>query len=174
MDTGITEPRIRVNRSAALVLSNAWQDIDFNGTSAQNANTFGKDTISGKPMVWYDQSTKLFRFYNLYDKNYIFRMDPATTATLLTTRATLQYRLVVPNGVSAGVDFYIPFSDDGGYGDISEVTIISTTMLHKSVILPIFVENKIKTNGFKVQMKLSNSLITLGVCTLNSVSVLIY
>lgn len=174
MDTGIVEPRIRVNRSTSLALTTSWQDIDFNGTSSANSNTFGKNPETGNNMVWYDSSTKLFRFYDVYDKNYIIRLDPSTISTLITVRSVLQYRFVIPNGVSAGVDYYFPYSDDGGYGDIGEVTIISVNTNHRSLVLPIFVENKIRNNGFKLQLRLSNTLVTLGTCTLNSIALLIH
>lgn len=174
MDNGIIEPRIRLNRTAPLNVTTTWQDVDFNGTSQANTNTFGKDPVSGNNMVWYNPTTKLFRFYEPYDTNYLIRLDFETTTNLLTLRATLQYRFVVPNGTSAGVDYYFPFSDGVGYADAYEVTVLATTMAHNSLVIPTFVENRIRNNGFKLQVRLSNSLVTLGTCTLNSSAILIY
>ncbi len=172
-NTTVLEPRLRMNRSASLVLSTTWQTVDFNGTSTYNVNTFGKDPVSTNSLIWWDSTNKLFRFYNQYAKNYVVTFYVTTTATVLSTRATIQYRIVIPNGISVGVDLYTPFPDTQAqaYSDIGDVTILSS-MQHKAENIGIYADNLLKTNGCYIQVRLSN-LVPLGTVTLNNAIILI-
>lgn len=165
--------RLRVYRSASLVLSTSWQDVDFNGSSSLNVNTFGTNVATGNLFAWYETSTKLFHVEGDYDKNMFLSFYPSTTTTVLTTPSTLQMRIVVPNGVSAGVDFYFPYPDAGGYVDIAPVTTLATQVYHPIIAIPGYANAALRTNGFKVQVKLSNALFTLGTSTLNNAAFLI-
>ena len=165
------DPRMRVNFSAGLNLSTTFQKIDFAGTSSSNVNTFGVEPVSGNPMVWWDPTNKLFRFYQNNDTNFQVNLQIKTTSTLITTRATLQYRFVVPNGGGVGVNTYFPFPDDGGYADFSEVTVLASGQNNSQNVINFFAGSAIRTNGCWLEMRLSNSLITLGVCTLNSAAI---
>lgn len=169
----VLEPRLRMNRTTSLVLSTTWQTVDFNGTSPYNINTFGKDPVSSNSLVWWDATNKLFKFYNQYAKNYSGTFYVTTTATILTTKATIQYRIAIPNGISAGVDLYAPFPDTQAqaYGDIGDVTILSS-MQHVSQPIEIVADNLIKTNGCYIQVRLSN-IIPLGTVTMNNAVILI-
>lgn len=169
------QPRLRVNKTATLNIDTTWRKIVFDGTSTFNANTFGKNA-SGKQMVEWDPTASTngqFKFYDQIEQNYICFLSPVTTTTLITTRATLQYRCVIPNGGGAGINTYFPYPDQGGYVDASEVTLLTSAMLHQLQPFPLYLNQNIRTNGFWIEVKLSNSLITLGVCTLNSCSFLI-
>lgn len=173
MASKVQQPRIRVSRTATLNVTNAWQKIIFNGVSADNVNTFGKNA-SGKQMVEWDATALQFKFYDPIDQNYICFLSPVTTTNLITTRATLQYRCVIPNGLGAGIDKYFPYTDQGGYVDAAEVTLLgATSMLHSIQPFPSFLNSNVRVNGFWIEVKLSNSLITLGTCTLNTCSFLI-
>jgi hypothetical protein len=169
------QPRLRVNRTATLSVNTTWQKIDFSGTSNFNVNTYGKDPTSGNQMVMWDSSAKIFRFYNKNDQNYIVFFNAITTVNLITTRATLRYRFVVPNGISAGVNLYFPFPDTQAtaYVDAGEVTLLAGGMNHNVSPLPLYVTDVIRNNGLWLEIQLSNSLITLGTCTLNSCDLLI-
>jgi len=169
------QPRLRVNRTASLAVTTAWQKIDFSGTSAFNVNTYGKDPTSGNQMIMWDNTAKLFRFYNKNDQNYIVFFNAITTVNLITVKATLRYRFVVPNGVSAGVNLYFPFPDtqSTAYVDAAEVTLLAGGVNHNISPLPLYVNDLIRANGLYMEIQLSNSLITLGTCTLNSCDLLI-
>lgn len=165
----IADPVFRVNRSATLTLSTAWQIIDFNGTSTYNRNTFGIDPVSSNKMVYWDSTNKIIKFVADYPKNFSFTLYPETSANLITTRATLQFRYVVPNGISTGVDLIVPFVDAATpYGDLGEVTILANGMRHAQISLPFNITPSVASKGVRVEMRLSNSLITLGVCNLTS------
>lgn len=166
------QPRLRVNKATGLTITTAWQKITFDGTSTFNANTFGKNS-AGKQMVEWDNTAGKFNFYDQIDQNYICFLSPVTTATLITTRAVLRYRCVIPNGGGAGVNSYFPFPDQGGYVDASEVTLLNSSMLHQLQPFPLYLNANVRANGFWVEVQLSNSLVTLGVCTLNTCSFLI-
>lgn len=166
------QPRLRVNKTASLAINTTWQKIVFDGTSTFNANTFGRNA-AGKQMVEWDATNQVFRFYDQIDQNYICFLQPVTTATLITTRATLQYRCVIPNGGGTGVNTYFPYPDQGGFVDAAEATILTSTMLHQLQPFPLYMNANIRANGFWIEVKLSNPLVTLGVCTLNSCSFLI-
>jgi len=168
------QPRLRVNRTSTMNITTSWQKIDFNGTSTTNINTFGKDPVSGNNMVWWDSSGKLFRFYEQNDQNYDCTMFLSTTTNLITVKATLQYRCVIPNAGGAGVNKYFPFPDDATpYVDMADATLLATQVNHKAEKIPLYLESSIRANGFWIEVKLSNSLITLGTCTLNNAAVLI-
>jgi len=166
------QPRLRVSRSAALNITTTWQKVVFDGSSAFNVNTFGKNS-AGKQMVEWDNTAGKFNFYDAIDQNYVCFLSPVTTTTLITTRATLQYRCVIPNGGGTGVNSYFPYPDQGGFVDAAEATLLTSTMLHQLQPFPLYLNANIRSNGFWIEVKLSNSLITLGVCTLNSCSFLI-
>lgn len=175
-EQGQREPRLRVNRTASLALTTTWQTIDFNGTSTYNVNTFGKDPVSGNNLVWWDSANQLMRFYEQYDRNYKLEFYANTITTILTTKASLQYRLVVPNGVSPGVDIYFPFPElgaSGAYADVGEVTLLATGVSHGVNPQSLYLIDAIRTNGVKLQLRLSNNLFTLGTCTLTSCNLLI-
>jgi len=169
------QPRLRVNRTATLNITTAWQRVVFSGTSAFNVNTYGKDPISGNQMIMWDSASNIFRFYNKNDQNYIVFFNAVTTTNLITTRATLRYRFAIPNGVSAGVPLYFPFPDtqSTAYVDAGEVTLLAGGVNHNVSPLPLYVNDIIRTNGLYMEIQLSNSLITLGTCTLNSCDLLI-
>lgn len=168
----ISDPVFRINRSATLALSTSWQTIDFNGISTYNKNTFGIDTASGNKLVYWDSTNKLIKFVTDYPKNFSFTLYPETNTNLITTRATLQFRYVIPNGISTGVDLIVPFVDASTpYGDIGEVTILANGFRHSPISLPFSITPSIATKGVRVEMKLSNSLITLGACNLTSCAI---
>jgi len=173
MNNAINEPRLRINRTTSLTLSTSWQDVVFNGTSPYNVNTYGKEPTTGNPMVYYDSVTNLIRFYEQYDKNFNITLYLSTLATLISTRATLQYRFVIPNGISTGVDFYFPFPDSNSWTDIGEVTITAAQINHAAESIPLYLTNNIRNNGIKLQLRLSNSLITLGTASLTTAILLI-
>jgi hypothetical protein len=97
----------------------------------------------------------------------------STTTTLLTIRAFMQIRFVIPNGVSPGVDFIFPFTNNGAYVDLNEVTILSTAQNNKPFSIPLYTNAAIRANGFRVQARLSNALSIGGTTTLNYASLLI-
>lgn len=168
------QPRLRVNRTSTLNVNTTWQKLDFSGVSNLNINTFGKDPISGRNMVWWDPTNKIFRFYEQNDQNYDCSLFMSTTTSLITIRSTLQYRCVIPNGGGVGINSYFPFPDDSSpYVDVAEVTVISSQINHKVEKIPLYLESTLRNNGFWIEIKLSNSLITLGTCTLNNAAVLI-
>lgn len=162
MQEGINQPRLRVNRSASLTLSNTWQDVVFNGTSAFNVNTFGNDPVSNVPVVMYSATNNLFRFYEQYDKNMEATLYVRTASTMVTTGLLLQYRIVVPNGSGAGQDLYFPFPDADGLADIGSVGIKVGNINHNEVPIALYIGQPIRANGFKVQMRLSETILGIG------------
>lgn len=167
------QPRLRVNRSTALTLTTTWQKIDFNGTSTYNVNTFGKDE-SGNQMVMWDATNKIFRLWDKVDQNYTLFVNVTTTVTAIATPANLRLRLVIPNGLGAGIPNYFPFPEEGGYIDVGSVTLLAIGMASKMAIpLPLYLESTIRANGMWIEMCISNSLLLLGTCTLNNATVLI-
>jgi hypothetical protein len=88
----------------------------------------------------------------------------------LTVKATLQIRFVIPNGTSPGVDFVFPFTNNGGYADLTDITILSTPINNTPFDFDIYTNGQIRANGFKIQVKLSNALAIGGTTTLNYAS----
>lgn len=171
----VTPPSMRVNRSAAMSITTSWQTVIFNGTSSNNFNQFPISPTNGNPILWFDSFTNLFRFTGEYNRNLSFQLFPRTTTTVISTPATLQMRIVVPNGVSPGVDKIFPFPDVAGseYVDILDITKFTTSVNQVSVPITIYVNQAIKTNGFYVQLRLSNSLFTLGSCTMDNAALVL-
>lgn len=161
------DPRLRVSRSATLALTTSFQKIDFTAGASDplNVNTFGNSS-DGTNMVTWDTTNKLFKINYPEDRNFTAFFGVRITTSLLTVRATFQYQLVIPNGVSPGVDFVFPFTDFGGMVDMFEVTILAIPM-NKLDSIPLYANQVLRTNGFYIQCRLSNALITLGTSTLN-------
>lgn len=172
MQDGVNQPRIRVNRTIGVNLTNSWQDIVFNGTSTYNVNSFGIDTSSGNKMINYDSATNLFKFYNIYDTNYNLTLFLKITSTVVSTGTTIQYRFVIPNGNGAGQDVYFPFPDTDGYADLAGLALKIGAVNHTVAPLPLYLNNMIRTNGIKFQMRLDATL-AIGTITLNNAAVLI-
>lgn len=165
---------MRVNRSASLALTTSWQTLDFNGTSAFNENTFGIDPVSGNKMVYWDATNKLFKVINNYDRLLNIQIFPESTSTglgITTVPTKVQYRIVVPNGVSPGVDLVVPYLDstNPGYGDLDFVHLLSGVR-HPTVNLNVKASPTVRANGFYVQFRLSNSMV-LGGCNISYCSI---
>lgn len=173
MNKTIISPRLRVNKSTNLNLSTTWQDIVFDGTSPINTNTFGKDPVSGNNMVHYDSANNLFRFYEQYDINYQVTLYLKMTTTVVSTGMSVQYRLVVPNGGGAGVNTYFPFPDTDGYADVGYVALKLGSVLHPTVPIAMYLSQGVKTNGIKLQLRLSEAIVGMGTITLNHAIALI-
>lgn len=170
----VPEPRIRVNKTSTQAMTTSWQTLDFDGTSTFNVNTFGSVDAAGNKMVQWDSTNKLFKFMGDYDRNFDTTLFLSTSTNLITTRASIQVRYVIPNGVSPGVDLYIPFPDESQpYVDAGEVTLLANGVRHLPLPNPLYSNATIRANGLRVQVRLSNSLITLGVCNLTSAAMLI-
>jgi hypothetical protein len=92
------------------------------------------DPVSGNRIFNYNTTTALFNYYGNYDNNFFTSFQFTTTTTLLTVKATLQIRFVIPNGTSPGVDFVFPFTN-GGYADLTDITILSTQLITLLLIL---------------------------------------
>jgi len=168
----VAEPRMRVNRSTNLTLSTSWQTLIFNGTSTANFNTYGVNSDTGTQMISYNTTSNLFRVYGEYDKNITVQLFFTTLTTAISIGTTMQYRFVIPNGTSPGVDSYFPFPDNGGYGEIASLGLATIGMNSNSIPLPVYANAAIRTNGFYIQVRLSNT-ITLGSSTLNSAACVI-
>lgn len=173
MQEGVKQPRLRVNKTTSLNLTTSWQDVVFNGTSTYNTNTFGIDPVSGNKMLYYDSANNLFKFYDKVDKNYSFTFYVSTTATLISTGNTIQYRMVIPNGISAGVDLYFPFPDSGGYSDLSYIALKTGTVNHNAEPIAVYINDQVRTNGLKVQVRLSSALVGIGAVTMDNAAMLI-
>lgn len=171
-NVSVAQPFMRVNRTEPIVLTTSWQDVVFNGTSTNNGNTYGQDSL-GVKFTRYDLATNRFIFKSDYTKNIQVQIFPQTTTTNLINATALQYRFVIPNGVSNGVDFYFPFPDAGGYGDLISLTRFSFTTNNITVPLEIRLTERIRTNGLKLQFRLSNALGGIGTSTVNSVALVI-
>lgn len=169
----IADPRLRVSTTTPLVLSTSWQTIDYNASETLNVNTFGINPSNSFNIFRYDGTNKLFKYSDNYDHNFQMFLQFSTTTTLLTVRAFIQVRFVIPNGVSAGVDFVFPFTNNGGYADLDEVTVLSTAQNNKPFSIPLYTNAAIRANGFRVDVRLSNVLAVGGTTTLNYASLLI-
>lgn len=160
------EPRLRVNKSSNITLSTTWQTIDFDGSSALglNINTFGKANNDDLEVKY--NSGGLFSFNNLFDKNYTFTLNFQVTLSSLVTLGSIQLRFVIPNGAGAGSDINFPLPDTLGYIDIMPANLLSVmTGKHEEKV---YSSALIKTNGLKVQMRISNTL--LGTAILNHIT----
>jgi hypothetical protein len=166
----VADPRIRVSCTPNLLLTTSWQTINFNGSESLDTNTFGMDPVSGNRIFNYNTTTALFNYYGNYDNNFFTSFQFTTTTTLLTVKATLQIRFVIPNGTSPGVDFVFPFTNNGGYADLTDITILSTPINNTPFDFDIYTNGQIRANGFKIQVKLSNALAIGGTTTLNYAS----
>lgn len=160
---------MRVSRSSALTLTTTFQKVDFNGTSTYDINTFGNDPTTGNNLVSWDATNKLFKFYDLNDKNYNIIIYFGTSATLLTTPTNLRYRFTVPNGISGGTDLHFPFPDTVGYEDILPISFTSPN--NRSHSTTIYLNPAIRTNGLYMEVCLSNT--NLGTNTLTECELLL-
>lgn len=172
MNKSILSPRLRVNKTTPLVLTANWQDVVFDGTSPYNVNTFGNDS-EGRKMVTYTSNPNKFMFYELYDQNYQVNFFAKTTATIVSTGVMMQYRLVIPNGISQGNDMYFPFPDGDGFADLAFVSVKLGAVNHIATPIPMYLNSTIKANGVRMQVRLSDSLVGIGSITLNNAILLI-
>lgn len=166
--------RLRVNRSAAMSLSTAWQTVQFTGGSTLNGNWF--PSVGGVKMVYYDTGTDLFMFSspNNKDRHYALQFNVSAVTNLVTTRANIQYRFIIPNGISPGIDLAFPNPDGVGFADLIEATVIANTVFSKQEQQHIYTNSALRANGLKLQLRLSQSLITLGTCVTSDINMVIF
>jgi len=171
----VDEPFMRVVRTTPLALTTSWQTVAYSATaSSYTSNSYAIDPVTGSNYCWYDVATNKFNFISMYNKIAILQLQFSTTTTLIATRATVQMRLVVPNSAVGGGDLYLPAPELGGYADVHEVTITAgQAMSSRPIVIQLPIGSGVRTNGFYVQVKLSNSLISLGVATLNGATMTI-
>jgi len=173
MASSVIKPRIRVDRSTNLSLTTSWQKVVFDGTSLLNTNTFGEDPTEELQMIVWDDVDELFRFYDKIDQDYLVYFNATTTTDLVSVRATLRYRFVIPDGGGIGIDTYFPFEENGGFVDAGEVTVLTVAVNHNFTPLLLGLNETIRDNGCYLEVKLSNALATLGTCTIDNCDLLI-
>jgi len=173
MNYSIREPSLRVNISSSFGITTSWQTVVFNGTSALNFNYYPKDPTTGNQMIHWDGVNNKFRVYGDYNRQITLQLFAKTTTTIIATSSNLQMRIVIPNGVSPGVDFYFPFPEDGGLADIADITKLTEPLSFTITPLSIYSNSAIIANGFYIQLRLSTPLLGLGTCTLNAANVVI-
>ena len=164
------DPRLIVSKTTPLVLTTAFQSIIFDGSEANKTiNTFGIDPVTMRKMFNYDVATNLFTYNEVYPHNFSTLFEFRTNSTIISTKASLQLRFNIPNGVSSGVDINFPFESNGGYVDVYDVTAFNIAVNNKPFVFPIYIGDALKINGFRIQVRLSNSVV--GTTTLEYSSV---
>lgn len=165
MGQSSADPRLIVSRITPLVLTTTFQEVVYNGTEVgKTMNTYGKDPISGKFMFDYNVGTNLFTYNDVYPHNFNLLFEFETLSTIISTRASLQLRIQIPNGISEGVHLNFPFENRGGFADVYDVTLFNTNFKNKPFTLPLYIGDALKVNGFKIFVRLSTA--TVGVTSL--------
>ena len=163
------DPRLIVSKTTPLTLSTAWQPIVYDGVEAgKTVNTFGKDPATNKFMFDYNPTPNLFTHNENYPQNFNFLFEFRTLCPIITTKASLQLRFNIPNGVSPGVDINFPFESNGGYADVYDISLFNIAVNNKPWQFPVYIGPALKTNGFKILVRLSNA--TVGATTIEYTS----
>ena len=150
--------RLRVNRTSSLFLTTTWQRIDFNGTSARNANSFPVRTMGGKPKVHWDPTNKTMRFMTVVDQTYNLQLSTRITSSSLLALAGLaitkvHLRLVVPSPTP----MYMPLSDaTDPFVDMCAVNLTGASQ--NTFGLPIFADAAVREYGVGIEFRLSAPL----------------
>jgi Fe-S cluster assembly iron-binding protein IscA len=165
----VADPRLIVSRTAPITLTTAWQEVFYTGVEAgKTLNTFGKDPVTNKLVFDYNSTTNLLTYNEFYPHNFNLFFEFRTTSTIISTKATLQLRFAIPNGISPGVDLNFPFENQGGYIDVYDVSLFNFAVNNKPFVLPLYIGNALKANGFKIYVKLSTA--TVGGTTIDYTS----
>jgi hypothetical protein len=152
------QPVIFRQTSGSVTLTTNWQRLDL---ATQNVNSF-PGTSPAKTVDW-DATNKLFTFNAATTRNYIATLNARVqmsgiTLAPLATPIYVQYRFVVPNGVSPGVDFFFPFSTTDGFLDLQEVP-YNSTMRHQR-LTPITADASKRANGVGCEMRINANPLT--------------
>lgn len=158
VETGYMPPQPKIYREIAsgLTLTTSWQRLDL---SVDNGNSF-----SGSPkIVDWNAVNKVFTFNNFMTQNYLAALNiKLTTAGILITPVVIpikvQFRFVVPNGVSPGVDYYFPFSTSDGYMDLQEIGWNGARNIQRTTLVTS--DPPKRTNGVGCEVKLSSNPLT--------------
>jgi hypothetical protein len=155
------QPRIYREIGSSLPLTTSWQRLDL---SVLNANTF--PVAGANRLVDWNSSSKVFTFNDSTTRNYIaaLNMSIATSGVLVTPIVIpikVQFRFVVPNGVSPGVDYYFPFSTSAGYMDLKEVAWNGGDNVQR--LTPVTSDLPKRVNGVGCDVRLSSSPLTGGI-----------
>jgi hypothetical protein len=160
MSQSSADPRLIVSKNTPLVLTTTFQPIVFDATEANKTiNTFGKDPVTGKFMFHYDPVTNLFTYNENYPHNFNLEFEFTTLSTIISTKATMQLRFSIPNGISAGVDLNFPYENNGGFTDVYDVTLFNTAVNNKTYKSSLYIGDALKVNGFRIMARLSNSVL---------------
>jgi hypothetical protein len=165
MGQSSADPRLIVSRTTPLVLTTTFQELVYNGTeSGKTMNTYGKDPVSGKFLFDYNVGTNLFTYNDVYPHNFNMFFEFETLSTIISTKASLQLRIEIPNGISEGAPLNFPFENQGGFTDIYDITLFNSRIKNKPFTLPLYIGDALKINGFRILVRLSNA--TVGVTTI--------
>ena len=146
-------PRMRISRSASLVLSNTWQRVDFNGTSTSNINSFPYVTgTSGAKTTDWDGTNKLIKFNDSTDKTFTFTFFYIVNGGI--RPINILYRFVIPSTPA----FYFPFPDESApYGRLEDIQ--SILEVRESKVGTIYSNASMRSFGLGFELKVGTSLL---------------
>ena len=163
------DPRLIVSKTTPISLNTSWQAIVYDGVEVgKTVNTFGKDPATGRFMFDYNSTINLFTHNENYPHNFNLLFEFRTLCPIITTKASLQLRFAIPNGISPGVDLNFPFENNGGYVDVYDISLFNLSVNNKPWQFPIYIGDALKINGFKIYVRLSNA--TVGATTIEYTS----
>ena len=158
--------------ASPVVLSSTFQRLDL---ATLRQNTFAEVSPDLKIVDW-DSVNDLITFNNSYTQNYVAAINPkVTVASVVVTpilpTKRLQFRFVVPDGVSPGVNYYFPHATGDGFVDLGEI-IYNGSWRHQQTT-PITSTPDKRTNGVGLEVRLDSSLLT-GTATLDYFSLYLF
>ena len=144
-------PRFRVNRTAQLTLSQAWQRIDFNGTSSFNLNSFPLVAGQSYKTVDWDAVNKLFKFNSNADRNYVLTFNYKFAGGLRPASVLLRFVIPAPSPV------YFPFPETDKCTDL--VTLESINDYRSFFELSVYANASMRQYGLGIELKTVQNLV---------------
>lgn len=166
------QPRIFREISSGITLTTTFQRLNL---ATLTANTFPLVDGSERLVDW-DATGKYLTFNSGVTQNYIAALNGKVTMSGITVPPLaapifVQFRFVVPDGVSPGVDYYFPFSTGDGYMDLQMVS-HNSSMRHQQ-LTPITSDAIKRATGVGCEARISANPLT-GTCTLPYFSVYMF
>lgn len=157
--------------ASTVTLTTTFQRLDL---ATLTANTF--PSVGSELLTDWDATNKLLTFNDSTTRNYMVALNAKTSASgivapPLAAPVYMQFRFVVPDGVSPGVDYYFPHATGDGYIDLQEIT-YNTPMRHQQVT-PVTSDANKRATGVGCDVRLSAAPLT-GTVTLPFFSIYMF
>lgn len=158
------QPRMRITRNDALVLSTDWQRVDFSGAGGLDDNTFPIDPgETAKRLAW-DATNKVVKFttsayvQRIYNLTFLYKIETSKVLGLGVAPIDVFLRFVSPaNAERKTAAFYFPFADSDKMVNLTSIERGDVTV-RQIFFMQLYSTETVYRNGIGVELCIGQSI----------------